>query len=208
MKKLSLFQSGTGLATSHAVDVPHVDVEAGASLARHIPRLQAILTVVAAAALPSRWSPRDTRAAAAEDFDRNPLRGTGSRIEPAAWLSYDGLMRTVLVVDDHPTFRATARGLLAAEGFDVVGEAEDGRTALAEVERLRPEIVLLDVQLPDIDGFEVAARLLARGGAAPQIVLTSSRDASDFGPLVDESGARGFVAKDELSGAAIAALVK
>jgi DNA-binding NarL/FixJ family response regulator len=117
-------------------------------------------------------------------------------------------MRTVLVVDDHPTFRATARGLLAAEGFDVVGEAEDGRTALAEVERLRPEIVLLDVQLPDIDGFEVAARLLARGGAAPQIVLTSSRDASDFGPLVDESGARGFVAKDELSGAAIAALVK
>src|ERR671936_2248551 len=107
-------------------------------------------------------------------------------MEAAAWLSYDGRMRTVLVVDDHPTFRATARALLEAEGFDVVGEAEDGRSALAEVERLRPEIVLLDVQLPDIDGFEVAARL-ARDGAAPQIVLTSSRDASDFGPLVAES---------------------
>jgi DNA-binding NarL/FixJ family response regulator len=117
-------------------------------------------------------------------------------------------MRTVLIVDDHPTFRTTARALLEAEGFDVVGEAGNGRTAIAEVERLRPEIVLLDVQLPDIDGFEVTARLLARDGAAPQIVLTSSRDASDFGPLVAESGARGFVAKDELSGAAIAALVQ
>jgi CheY-like chemotaxis protein len=207
MKKLSLFQSGTGLVSSHAVDVPHVDVEAGASLARHIPRLQAIVSVAAAAALPSRWLPRDTRAATAEDFEPRRPQGTGTRVEPAAWLSYHGLMRTVLVVDDHPTFRATARALLEAEGFDVVGEAEDGRTAIAEVERLRPDIVLLDVQLPDIDGFEVAARL-ARDGAATQIVLTSSRDASDFGSLVAESGARGFVAKDELSGAAIAALVQ
>jgi DNA-binding NarL/FixJ family response regulator len=115
-------------------------------------------------------------------------------------------MRTVLVVDDHPTFRATARALLEAEGFDVVGEAEDGVGALAEIARLRPEIVLLDVQLPDIDGFEVARRAAA-DGKAPQIVLTSSRDASDFGPLVADSGARGFVAKDALSGAAIAALL-
>jgi CheY-like chemotaxis protein len=204
MKKLSRFESGTGLVSSHAVDVSPVDVEAGASLARHIPRLQAILSIVTAAALPSRWLPRDIRAATAEDF----RPGTGSRMEAAAWLSYHGLMRTVLIVDDHPTFRTTARALLEAEGFDVVGEAGNGRTAIAEVERLRPEIVLLDVQLPDIDGFEVTARLLARDGAAPQIVLTSSRDASDFGPLVAESGARGFVAKDELSGAAIAALVQ
>jgi CheY-like chemotaxis protein len=208
MKKLSLFQSGTGLVSSHAVDGTLVDVEAGASLARHIPRLQAILAIAAAAALPSRWSPRVTRAAAAEDFGPYPRPPRiGARMEPAAWLSYHGLMRTVLIVDDHPTFRATARALLEAEGFDVVGEAEDGLSALAEIERLRPEIVLLDVQLPDIDGFEVAARL-ARDGAAPQIVLTSSRDATDFGPLVAESGARGFVAKDELSGAAIAALVQ
>jgi CheY-like chemotaxis protein len=127
-------------------------------------------------------------------------------MEAAAWLSYDGLMRTVLVVDDHPTFRATARALLEAEGFDVVGEAEDGASALAEVARLHPEIVLLDIQLPDIDGFEVAARLQQDGG--PQIVLTSSRDAADFGSLVAESGARGFIAKDALSGAAIAHLVE
>jgi DNA-binding NarL/FixJ family response regulator len=119
----------------------------------------------------------------------------------------DGQMRTILVVDDHPSFRATARALLEAEGFDVVGEAEDGASALAEIGRLRPEIVLLDVQLPDIDGFEVAARL-ARDGSTAKIVLTSSRDAADFGSLVAESGARGFVPKDALSGAAIAALVE
>jgi CheY-like chemotaxis protein len=128
-------------------------------------------------------------------------------MEAAAWLSYDGCMRTILVVDDHPSFRATARALLEAEGFDVVGEAEDGASALAEVARLQPEIVLLDIQLPDIDGFEVAARL-RDNGSPPQLVLTSSREAADFGSLVAESGARGFVAKDALSGAAIAALVE
>ena len=111
-----------------------------------------------------------------------------------------------MVVDDHPTFRATARVLLEAEGFDVIGEAEDGASALEQVAALRPEVVLLDVQLPDIDGFEVAARL-QRNGERSQIVLTSSRDAADFGTLVERSGARGFVPKDELSGAAIAALL-
>jgi len=115
-------------------------------------------------------------------------------------------MRTIVVVDDHPTFRATARVLLEAEGFDVIGEAEDGASALEQVAALRPEVVLLDVQLPDIDGFEVAARL-QRNGERSQIVLTSSRDAADFGTLVERSGARGFVPKDELSGAAIAALL-
>ena len=70
-------------------------------------------------------------------------------------------MPTIVVVDDHPTFRATACALLEAEGFVVVGEAADGLTALEVIERLAPDVVLLDVQLPDIDGFEVAAR--ARG---------------------------------------------
>jgi DNA-binding NarL/FixJ family response regulator len=115
--------------------------------------------------------------------------------------------RTVLVVDDHPSFRATARALLEAEGFDVVGEAEDGAAALAAIDALHPDVVLLDVQLPDIDGFEVTERVL-RDGTEPQIVLTSSRDEADFGSLVQDSGARGFVAKDALSGAAIAALLE
>jgi DNA-binding NarL/FixJ family response regulator len=109
------------------------------------------------------------------------------------------MRRTVLVVDDHAGFRTRARLLLEAEGYEVVGEAADGRGALAEAERLRPEVVLLDVQLPDLDGFEVAARLTENGGA-PEVVLTSSRDWSDSGDLIGRSGARGFVPKDELSG--------
>ena len=106
-------------------------------------------------------------------------------------------------MDDHPSFRATARVLLEAEGFDVVGEAADGASALTEAGRLQPEVVLLDVQLPDIDGFQVAQ--LLRGG--PHIVLTSSREASDYGPLPQRSGARGFVPKAELSGDGITALL-
>ena len=117
-----------------------------------------------------------------------------------------GEMRTILVVDDHPTFRATARALLEAEGFVVVGEAADGESALTAIGRLAPEIVLLDVQLPDIDGFEVAARA-AGLDAVPQIVLTSSREASEYGPRLAAARALGFIAKDELSGAAIRALL-
>jgi DNA-binding NarL/FixJ family response regulator len=115
-------------------------------------------------------------------------------------------MPTVLIVDDHPSFRATARALLEAEGFDVVGEAADGAQALVLAAQTRPQVVLLDVQLPDIDGFEVAARLTANG-SAPAVVLVSSRDGSDYGSLVEESGARGFVPKAELSGERLAALL-
>jgi DNA-binding NarL/FixJ family response regulator len=114
--------------------------------------------------------------------------------------------KTVLIVDDHAGFRATARVLLEAEGFEVVGEAENGVAALQAVAELHPDVVLLDVNLPDFDGFEVASRL-KRNGDGPAIVLTSSRDASDFGPLVAQSGARGFVPKAELSGGALARLI-
>ena len=112
---------------------------------------------------------------------------------------------TVLIVDDHPSFRASARVLLEAEGFDVIGEAADGTSGIAEAKRLRPDLVLLDVQLPDIDGFDVAAKLT--NGNGPNIVLVSSRDSSDFGPLVTRSGARGFVPKAELSGDRLYALL-
>jgi DNA-binding NarL/FixJ family response regulator len=113
---------------------------------------------------------------------------------------------TVLIVDDHPSFRATARLLLEADGFTVVGEAADGRRGLAAARELRPDLVLLDVNLPDVDGFDVAARLTGEPGA-PAVVLCSSRDARDFGPLVRRSGARGFVAKADLSGDALRELV-
>jgi DNA-binding NarL/FixJ family response regulator len=112
----------------------------------------------------------------------------------------------VLIVDDHPSFRSSARLLLEAEGYDVVGESEDGMSGLMDARRLQPDIVLLDVQLPDIDGFDVAARLTGDDNP-PHVVLTSSRELSDYGPLVSRSGARGFVPKSELSGEAIEALV-
>ena len=115
--------------------------------------------------------------------------------------------RTVLVVDDHAGFRARARLLLEAEGYEVVGEAGDGATALVEARRLRPDVLLLDVQLPDLDGFEVAARL-SGDGSPPAVVLTSSRDWSDSAELIGRSGARGFVPKDQLSGALIGALLE
>jgi DNA-binding NarL/FixJ family response regulator len=111
-------------------------------------------------------------------------------------------MKTVLVVDDHAGFRSRARMLLEADGYEVVGEAADGGTAVAESKRLSPDIVLLDVQLPDIDGFEVAERITGESPVA--VVLTSSRDWSDSAELIERSGARGFLAKDKLSGEAIA----
>jgi DNA-binding NarL/FixJ family response regulator len=113
---------------------------------------------------------------------------------------------TVLIVDDHDDFRESASALLEAEGFVVVGGVRDGRSAFAAVERLRPEVVLLDIQLPDLDGFAVAERLAATPDA-PRVVLISSREAAAYGPRLDAAPAQGFLAKRELSGASLAALV-
>jgi DNA-binding NarL/FixJ family response regulator len=114
---------------------------------------------------------------------------------------------TVLIVDDHAAFRESASALLATEGFEVVGEAADGEEAIAEVERLRPEIVLVDIQLPGLDGFGVAERLAETAGG-PTVILISSRDAGAYGSRVDEAPVRGFLAKRSLSGAALAGLVR
>ena len=135
--------------------------------------------------------------------DHGRSGGAASRIGDRVPPVHNGVAMalTVLIVDDHPSFRASARVLLEAEGFDVIGEAADGASGIVEAKRLLPDLVLLDVQLPDIDGFDVASRL--SNGAGPAIVLVSSRDSSDFGPLVARSGARGFVPKAELSGARI-----
>jgi DNA-binding NarL/FixJ family response regulator len=117
------------------------------------------------------------------------------------------MSRTILIVDDHPSFRGMARALLESEGFDVVGEAEDGAAAIEAARELHPDVILLDVQLPDLDGFEVAAAL-TKNGSSPAIIMTSSRDACDFGSLVANSGARGFIPKAELSAEAVSALLK
>ena len=118
------------------------------------------------------------------------------------------MSRTILIVDDHPTFRGMARAILESGGYDVVGEAADGISAIEAAKTLRPDVILLDVQLPDIDGFEVASLLTSQNGGSPAIVMTSSRDACDFGSLVEQSGARGFIPKAELSAGALAALLE
>jgi DNA-binding NarL/FixJ family response regulator len=113
---------------------------------------------------------------------------------------------TVLVVDDHPSFRRFARRLLEAAGFSVVAEADDAASAHVAVRDLRPDVVLLDVLLPDATGFELAELLVAEP-SSPVVVLTSSRSASDFGASLSRSSARGFIAKRDLTAAALAALV-
>lgn len=116
------------------------------------------------------------------------------------------MRQTVLIVDDHGDFRTAARELLEADGFEVIGEAADGAGALHKVEELRPAIVLLDIQLPDSNGFEVAARL-ARVPSPPIVVLISSRDERAYGDRVAHANARGFISKLHLSGASLAEIV-
>ncbi len=113
--------------------------------------------------------------------------------------------RRVVIVDDHAMFRSGVKAELGG-AVQVVGEAPDVDKAVTVVLETRPDVVLLDVHLPGIDGFETASRIRAAGNGTA-VILTSSRDASDFGPLVAASGARGFVAKGELSGAALRGLL-
>ena|ERR1700730_3250941 len=114
---------------------------------------------------------------------------------------------TVMIVDDHASFRSLARRILESEGFDVVGEAADAEEADAVARRLRPELVLVDIELPGENGLSLATRLAARPGR-PAVVLTSSRDVSDYGRRVAECGARGFIPKAELTGEAIHELLR
>jgi len=114
--------------------------------------------------------------------------------------------KRVLIVDDHQPFRAIARELLESAGYIVTGEAADAAEALAAVAAHAPDAVLLDVQLPDRDGFAVATELATADG--PAVVLISSRDADDYGRRVVDCGARGFITKSKLSAAVVAALLE
>ncbi|MGI9084072.1 MAG: response regulator [Aeromicrobium sp.] len=114
---------------------------------------------------------------------------------------------TLLIVDDHATFRTYARSMLVAEGYDVIGDVADGESAVEAAERLEPTAVLLDIQLGDgIDGFEVARRL-APLPHPPQVVLASSREASAYGSKLTDAPVRGFVSKEDLSGKALTELL-
>jgi DNA-binding NarL/FixJ family response regulator len=112
---------------------------------------------------------------------------------------------TILIVDDDPRFRAQARDVLAADGFVVIGEAVDGASGLEAAQALQPDFVLLDIGLPDIEGFEVA-RALAGDGPPPLVVLTSSRDARAYGRRLTNGHFLGFIPKERISGSAIRAL--
>ncbi len=112
----------------------------------------------------------------------------------------------VLIVDDNARFRVRARRRLEADGYAVVAEAEDGASALEAARRHRPDVVLLDIGLPDMSGLTVA-ECLTREPEPPAVVLTSTHDAADFGERLSRCGARGFVPKAALTGEAIAAVL-
>jgi CheY-like chemotaxis protein len=119
---------------------------------------------------------------------------------------HDPVVRRVLIVDDNNAFRAAARQLLERAGFIVVAEAQNGNGAIPEAKTHRPDLAIVDLQLPDVDGFEVAERLVGLD-SAPQVILTSSLDGSDFGALIASSPALGFITKSDLSARAIEALL-
>jgi len=109
---------------------------------------------------------------------------------------HSSMRPTALIVDDHAAFRASAKTLLQDEGFQVVGEAEDGRSGLELARALDPDLVLLDVALPDLSGLDVAERL---AGGHSKVVLVSSRRPGDFGVRFREAPVLGFISKDNLS---------
>src|SRR5512141_2423813 len=113
-------------------------------------------------------------------------------------------MSTILIIDDDSRFRMQARDVLEADGFIVVGQAVDGASGIEAARSLRPDFVLLDIGLPDVDGFEVA-RALSLDPPAPVVVLTSSRDARAYGRRLTNGHSQGFIPKERISGAAIRA---
>jgi DNA-binding NarL/FixJ family response regulator len=130
----------------------------------------------------------------------NPHVGAGRPWE------HERVARTIVIVDDHADFRARATELLEAAGYEVVGSCPDGRSALTAIAELRPDVVLLDVQLPDIDGFSVIEQVDGRVDG-PIVVLISTREAADYGARVARSGAAGFISKEELSARSLAQVV-
>jgi DNA-binding NarL/FixJ family response regulator len=135
------------------------------------------------------------------------IRRVNPHVGPDLLCDDERVARTVVVVDDHADFRAHAVELLEAAGYQVVGSCPDGQSAVRAITELRPDVVLLDVQLPDIDGFGVIEQARIRAGG-PTVVLTSTRDAADYGGRIARSGAVGFLSKTELSAQSLDQLVR
>jgi DNA-binding NarL/FixJ family response regulator len=115
-------------------------------------------------------------------------------------------MSRVLIVDDHPGFRAAARAVLENDGYTVIAEAGDGRSGIDAAAELRPDVVLLDVQLPDVDGFDVCERIVA-GEHQATVILVSGRPFAAFRRRLATSSARGFIGKADLLPGALGALL-
>jgi len=113
---------------------------------------------------------------------------------------------TLVIVDDSQEFLASAQAMLSEEGFDVIACVSDPSLVVEHVSVLRPAVVLLDIQLPSISGFELARRL-AELQPRPIVVLISSRDAATYGSELTHAPVQGFIPKWELSGDALAAMV-
>jgi two-component system, NarL family, nitrate/nitrite response regulator NarL len=114
-----------------------------------------------------------------------------------------------LIVDDSEQFLRAASSSLSRNGIEIVGTATTSVTALDQVARLRPDVVLVDVGLGDESGFDLTLQLVdAFPYLAARVVLVSTRDEDDFGDLVDESPAVGFISKSELSSSAVQELVR
>jgi DNA-binding NarL/FixJ family response regulator len=109
---------------------------------------------------------------------------------------------TVLIVDDHESFRRFARRLLEAGGLTVIGEAATAQEAIAAAQDMKPDVVLLDVMLPDGDGFTVAEQITS------QVILISSHELDDLRTRLGRSRARGFIPKDDLAAEAVTALLR
>ena len=133
---------------------------------------------------------------------------SGSTVVPGARPAHDPQVSTdVLIVDDDDDFRSAVRALLSGAGFAIAGEAATGLDAVAGAASIKPSLVLLDVQLPDIDGFEVTRRLIS-SPLPPAVILISTREAIDYGRRIADCGAIGFITKTRLSGASLHAILR
>lgn len=113
-----------------------------------------------------------------------------------------------LIVDDNPQFLAVARELLNREGFAVVGVAATGAEALERADELRPEVTLVDIDLGEESGFDVAQRLSAATDGSSRVILISTYTETDFADLIAASPAVGFLSKSDLSASAISVILE
>jgi DNA-binding NarL/FixJ family response regulator len=129
-------------------------------------------------------------------------------MRPSLGLGNVGHMVRCVIVDDSPHFLAAAQGLLAREGITVVGVASTSSDALAVVRQLRPDVLLLDIDLGGESGLSLAGRLSTDQPGTPRVILVSAHAEQDYADLIANSPAIGFLSKTAVSGDAIRRLLQ